>query len=172
MARLRRGDRQSRRSGGARAGERQGARARHGAGRRRRGPAARARARRRRREESHGGEDHREGRRRERTAGQRGGEMRRRAFLGRVLALAGGGAASACGYSLAGRGSFLPPYIQTIGVPTFTNRTNVFNLETLLTQKVRAEFIGRGKYQILPQANNVDGLLNGEVSAVTITPVG
>jgi hypothetical protein len=79
---------------------------------------------------------------------------------------------SACGYALAGRGSFLPAYIQTIGVPTFTNRTTVFNLETLLTQKVRSEFIGRGKYKILPQNTGVDGLLTGEVTAVTITPVG
>ena len=51
-----------------------------------------------------------------------------------------------CGYALAGRGSFLPAYIRTIGIPTFSNRTNVFNLETMLTQKVRSEFIGRGKY--------------------------
>ena len=79
---------------------------------------------------------------------------------------------SACGYTLAGRGSFLPPYIKAIGVPTFTNRTTVFNLDTMLTQKVRAEFIGRGKYQILPQNTNVDALLIGDVTAVTIAPVG
>ena len=77
---------------------------------------------------------------------------------------------SACGYSLAGRGSFLPAYIRTIGIPTFTNRTTVFNLETQLTQKVRAEFIGRGKYQVLPQNTGVDALLTGEVSAVSIVP--
>src|SRR5512140_2189964 len=75
-----------------------------------------------------------------------------------------------CGYSLAGRGSFLPTYIKTIGVPTFTNRTTVFNLETMLTQKVRAEFIGRGKYQILPQSTGVDALLTGEVTSVNIAP--
>jgi hypothetical protein len=57
-------------------------------------------------------------------------------------------------------------------VPTFVNRTTVFNLETLLTQKVRAEFIGRGKYQILPQDTGVDALLTGEVTGVTIAPVG
>jgi hypothetical protein len=96
----------------------------------------------------------------------------RRAFLRGVLGVLGGGVSAACGYSLAGRGSFLPAYIKTIGVPAFTNRTPIFNLETLLTQKVRAEFIGRGRYQILPQANDVDGLLNGEVTSVTITPVG
>jgi hypothetical protein len=70
---------------------------------------------------------------------------------------------SACGYALAGRGSFLPPYIKTIGVPTFTNRSNVFNLETQLTQKVRSEFIGRGKYQIVPDPTNVDAVLTGEI---------
>ena len=51
---------------------------------------------------------------------------------------------SSCGYSLAGRGSFLPDYIKTIGVPTFDNRTTLFNLETQVTEKVRSEFIGRG----------------------------
>jgi hypothetical protein len=77
---------------------------------------------------------------------------------------------SSCGYSLAGRGSFLPAYIRTIGVPTFVNRTVVFNLETMLTQKVRSEFIGRGKFQILPEATGVDALLSGEVVAVNIQP--
>jgi hypothetical protein len=77
---------------------------------------------------------------------------------------------SGCGYSLAGRGSFLPDYIKAIGVPTFTNRTPVFNLETLLTQKVRSEFIGRGKYRIVPEDTGVDALLTGEVTAVTVTP--
>jgi len=81
------------------------------------------------------------------------------------------GASINCGYALAGHGSFLPAYIKTIGIPTLVNRTTVFNLETMLTQKVRSEFIGRGKYQILPQASDVDALLSGEVSAVTITPV-
>jgi len=68
-----------------------------------------------------------------------------------------------CGYSLAGRGAFLPSYIKTIGVPNFTNRTTVFNLESQLTQKVRSEFIGRGKYQIVPEATGVDAVLIGEI---------
>lgn len=78
---------------------------------------------------------------------------------------------SACGYSLAGRGSFLPAHITTIGVPTFTNRTTLFNLETQLTQQVRSEFIGRGRYRILPDAGaEVDALLTGEITTVTIAP--
>jgi len=79
--------------------------------------------------------------------------------------------AAGCGYSLAGRGSFLPAYVKAIGVPMFANRTTVFNLETLLTEKVRSEFIGRGKYTILPQATGgIDALLTGEITSVTLTP--
>ncbi|OFV90144.1 MAG: hypothetical protein A3G76_05515 [Acidobacteria bacterium RIFCSPLOWO2_12_FULL_65_11] len=75
-----------------------------------------------------------------------------------------------CGYGLAGRTSFLPANIRTIGIPTFTNHSTVFNLESLLTEKVRGEFIGRGRYQILPQASGVDAVLVGDVSSVSITP--
>ena len=81
-----------------------------------------------------------------------------------------GGLSSSCGYALAGRGSFLPEYIKTIGIPAFTNRTTIFNLETLLTQKVRSEFIGRGKYQVLPQQTGVDAVLIGEITSVSIVP--
>jgi hypothetical protein len=79
-------------------------------------------------------------------------------------------ATSACGYALAGTGSFLPDYIKTIGVPTFANRTTVFNLETQITDKVRSEFIGRGRYEIVPDQVGVDALLTGEVSSVSIIP--
>ncbi len=84
--------------------------------------------------------------------------------------LSGGVLSSGCGYALAGRGSTLPVTIKTIGIPLFTNRTTVFNLETTLTMKVRSEFIGRGKYDIVPEANAVDALLIGEVTAVSIQP--
>jgi hypothetical protein len=94
----------------------------------------------------------------------------RRSVLLVVLGVLGVAATPGCGYSLAGHGSFLPAYIRTIGIPTFTNRTVVFNLETMLTQKVRSEFIGRGKYQILPEATGVDALLTGEITAVSIQP--
>lgn len=88
-----------------------------------------------------------------------------------VLCVLCGELTAGCGYSLAGRGSFLPAHIKTIGVPPFSNRTTVFNLETQLTQQVRSEFIGRGNYRILPEAGGeVDALLTGEISSVTITP--
>jgi hypothetical protein len=92
------------------------------------------------------------------------------ALLCVLCVLCGGVFESACGYTLAGRGSALPASIRTIGIPLFANRTTVFNLETTLTQKVRSEFIGRGKYEIIPEATGVDGLLTGEVVAVSIVP--
>jgi hypothetical protein len=79
-------------------------------------------------------------------------------------------ATSGCGYSLAGRGAFLPDYIQTIGVPLFTNNTTVFDVEQDLTQRVRQEFIGRGKYRVVPDATGVDALLTGVVNSVTVAP--
>lgn len=78
---------------------------------------------------------------------------------------------SGCGYSLAGRGSFLPAYIKRIGVPTFVNNTPVFDLDRQVTDRVRTEFIGRGKYTIVPDAVGVDGLLTGVITSVTLTPV-
>jgi hypothetical protein len=81
-----------------------------------------------------------------------------------------GGSTAGCGYTLAGRGAFLPANIRTIGVPTFMNHSTVFNLETLLTQKVLSELIGRGKYQVLPQDTGVDAVLVGDVVTVSIIP--
>jgi len=78
---------------------------------------------------------------------------------------------SGCGYALAGRGAFLPDTIKTIGIPAFTNRTTVFNLETVVTQKVRSEFIGRGRYKILPQSTDVDAILTGDILSANLAPV-
>ena len=93
---------------------------------------------------------------------------RRRAFhLMAVLLMA---PLAACGYSLAGRGSFLPDYIRVIGVPQFTNSTSVFDVERRVTERVRTEFIGRGKYKVEPTRDGVDAVLLGEISSITITP--
>jgi hypothetical protein len=76
----------------------------------------------------------------------------------------------ACGYTLAGRGAFLPPEIRTVGIPEFTNATPYSDVERLFTDKIRTELIGRGKYKVLPQATGVDAVLRGAISSMTITP--
>jgi hypothetical protein len=77
---------------------------------------------------------------------------------------------AACGYSLAGRGSYLPPHIKVIGVPTFTNLSTVVDAERRVTDRVRSELIGRGKYKIDTTATGVDAVLSGEISSITIVP--
>jgi hypothetical protein len=79
---------------------------------------------------------------------------------------------SGCGYSLAGRGSFLPAHIQIVAVPQLVNRTTFFDVEQILTEKVRAEFIGRGKYQIQPEPLGADAILLAEVLSIYVQPVG
>lgn len=96
--------------------------------------------------------------------------MRRRTFLTVLPAVAGAVASSSCGYSLAGRGSFLPAYIQTIGIPQFVNTTPVYEIEQVFTERVRTEFINRGNYKVLPEATGVDALLAGEILTIQITP--
>jgi hypothetical protein len=83
-----------------------------------------------------------------------------------VLALSG------CGYALAGRGSFLPDYIRTIGVPLLVNNTPVFDVEQALTARMRAEFIGRGRYKVVPDLTEADAVLTGEVMSISISPTG
>ena len=92
--------------------------------------------------------------------------MKRLLALIVVLALPG------CGYSLAGRGSFLPDYIKSVGIPQLVNRTAFYDVEQVLTEKIRTEFIGRGKYQITPDATGVDAVLTGEVIGIYVQPVG
>jgi hypothetical protein len=75
-----------------------------------------------------------------------------------------------CGYTLAGKGSSLPTYVRSIGIPLFINSTPIFDLEQVLTQRVRIEFIGRGKYQVTPDANGVDAVLTGEITSVMLQP--
>ena len=97
-------------------------------------------------------------------------DMTRRRLLGFALPVALSLALPGCGYSLSGRGSFLPAYIKVIGVPMFVNSTPVFDVEKQITARVVSEFIGRGKYKVEPTTTGVDGVLTGEISSITLAP--
>jgi hypothetical protein len=77
---------------------------------------------------------------------------------------------ASCGYTLAGRGSFLPDYIETIGIPMFENRTPVFEVERLLTQEVRTAFIGRGSYRVQTDESGAQARLSGSINNINIQP--
>ena len=97
--------------------------------------------------------------------------MSRAARLSLIVWLAAAPLGWGCGYSLAGRGSFLPAYIRNIGVPPFTNNTSVFDVDRRVTEQVRRELTGRGKYKVFPVEAGNDAVLTGEISAISIVPV-
>ncbi len=98
------------------------------------------------------------------------GQALRHSLRAVLLLAAAASLCTSCGYALAGRGSFLPDTIKVIGVPDFTNNTAFYQVEQVLTAKVRSEFIGRGKYKVLPQDTGVDAVLKGEITSIGVSP--
>jgi hypothetical protein len=95
----------------------------------------------------------------------------RRQLLAAVPTIAAGIGAASCGYALAGRGSFLPDYIKTLGIPMFGNATPFQTVEQVFTQKVRLEFQSRRRYVVVPSDEGVDGVVRGEISSISLSPV-
>ena len=95
-------------------------------------------------------------------------------YRGFILAtlLAFGLTSAGCGYALAGRGSFLPDYIRVVGIPQLVNGSTFFQVEQILTQKIRTEFIGRGRYTVISTPEGADAVVTGAVISVTVQPVG
>jgi hypothetical protein len=83
-----------------------------------------------------------------------------------VLLLAG------CGYSLVGRGITTDPSIKRVGVPLFKDRTGKQGLDQKITQRVTEELLRRGKFDVVPQDTGVDAVLDGEIIAYIVTPIG
>ena len=80
-------------------------------------------------------------------------------------------AAARCGYHLVGHSSTLPTGIQSVGIPTFVNRTNRPELEQRVTEHVIDEFTTRGRVHILPGEEGAQAVLRGEIMSYTVTPV-
>jgi hypothetical protein len=97
--------------------------------------------------------------------------MTRREFLGTVPVMAAGLSGTSCGYALAGRGSFLPDYIRVLGIPMFGNATPYQTVEQVFTQKVRLEFQSSRRYTVVPSDEGVDGIVRGEITAISTQPV-
>jgi hypothetical protein len=96
----------------------------------------------------------------------------RRQIIRALSVLAAGAGASGCGYALAGRGSFLPDYIKTLGIPMFGNTTPYSSVEQIFTQRVRTEFQSRGPYTVIPADVGVDGIVRGDITSISLQPVG
>lgn len=77
-----------------------------------------------------------------------------------------------CGYSLVGHGVTTDPSVKRVGVPLFKDRTGKLGLDQKVTQRVTEELLRRGKFDVVPQATGVDALVDGEIIAYIVTPIG
>jgi Lipopolysaccharide-assembly len=91
---------------------------------------------------------------------------RRQALAAALGALAGG-----CGYALQGRGITTDASVKRIGVPLFRDRTGKLGLDAQITQAVMAELLKRGRFTVVKDADDVDAIVEGEITAFTVVPV-
>jgi hypothetical protein len=84
--------------------------------------------------------------------------------------LAGLASASACGYALAGRGNTLPEHIRIIAVPQFENQTDEPDLDLRLTEAVRQELQGRGRFTVNPDTAGAHAVLSAKIIGRVPTP--
>lgn len=90
----------------------------------------------------------------------------------RVLVAAAGALAAGCGYALQGRGITTDPSVKRIGVPPFKDRTGKLRLDTRVTGAVVGELLKRGRFTVVREATDVDAVVEGEILALNVQPVG
>lgn len=78
--------------------------------------------------------------------------------------------AGACGYRFQGEAK-LPRGAQTVFVDMFENRTNVPNLETVVTNAVTFEFTKRSRTAIVSDASQADLVMRGVIRSVELQTV-
>jgi hypothetical protein len=77
---------------------------------------------------------------------------------------------SACGYSVGGRASQLPPGLKVIAVAALKNDTPSYRIEQRMTEAVVHEFIARTKYRIVSSEDSADAVLHGEITSFEAIP--
>lgn len=77
-----------------------------------------------------------------------------------------------CGYSTAGKATHIPPNIQTIFIPAFSNQTHTYKIEQTVTTQVVKEFISRSRFHVVnnPDAPS-DATLRGTVISTAVSPL-
>lgn len=77
---------------------------------------------------------------------------------------------AACGYSLKGKGSFLPENIRIIAIQEFPNQTPKFDLEKTLALKLRDELSSRGDFTITDNPAEADAYMSGVILQYKTSP--
>ncbi len=78
---------------------------------------------------------------------------------------------SGCGYHTAGRAVRIPADVKTLAVPAFTNQTQTYRIEAILTEAVVREFNSRTHYRIVSDPVGADAVLNGVVIGTQLAPL-
>lgn len=95
--------------------------------------------------------------------------MRRRRFL---VGLGAAASTAGCGYALQGHGITTDASVRRIGVPLFKDRTGKRGLDARVTAAVINELMKRGRFTIVKETAGVDAVVEGEITAYTVQPVG
>jgi outer membrane lipopolysaccharide assembly protein LptE/RlpB len=79
---------------------------------------------------------------------------------------------ASCGYHTAGKAVRIPASVHVLAIPSFTNQTQTYRIETILTNAVIREFNTRTKYRIINEASpEADATLTGTVISTELAPV-
>lgn len=76
-----------------------------------------------------------------------------------------------CGYQVHSAAGSLPSGINSLGIPTFVNRSPQYKVEQRLTSAVLREFNARTRVPISSTSTGVDAVLQGEIRSVNSSPV-
>jgi len=78
---------------------------------------------------------------------------------------------NACGYSLVGRSSTLPPSIRIIRFQTLANQTQRVGVEQRLSREIARELASRGRFSVQAEAAGANADLSGAVTGFSLYPV-
>jgi hypothetical protein len=79
---------------------------------------------------------------------------------------------SGCGYALVGRGVTVDPSIKRVAVPPFKDTTGKAGLHQKITASVTQELLKRGRFEVVSDTREVDAVVDGELIAYHVAPVG
>jgi len=79
---------------------------------------------------------------------------------------------SGCGYHQLGSATHLPDGVQTLAIPIFATKTDVYHTETVVTRAVVREFLARTRLRITSSEQaNADARLEGTILREAILPL-
>jgi outer membrane lipopolysaccharide assembly protein LptE/RlpB len=78
---------------------------------------------------------------------------------------------AACGYSLVGRASNLPPTVKSIYLQPLENKTTRTQVDQLLTRALADELVTRQRFTLLNKLEGADAELLGAVVGFGVSPV-